>query len=264
MRQVTRIALAAAAALLAVARPSPGQAQTPDGASLFGLGATRVVLEARAQSLERFVQSASLSRATRAGFAREAGAIRSRLAIGDFTAGDRILLAVEDEKALSDTFSVGPGRVLTLPLIGDVPLGGVLRSELQAYLTHRLAQNLHAPAVRARAFVRLSIQGAVARPGYYAVAADALLSDPLMVAGGTTPDAEVTKLRIERDGQPIWGGQTLQKAIAEGRTLDEANLVAGDQYIVPRRHGAAVGEVLRFGGFLLSIPVTVYTLTRIF
>jgi len=165
---------------------------------------------------------------------------------------------------LSDTFTVGLGGQLTLPLVGAVPLGGVLRSELQEYLTRRLAQNLRDPEVRTRSFVRLSIQGAVTHPGYFGVPADALLSDAVMAAGGTTQEANVARLRIERNGKPLWEGKALQQAIAEGRTLDDAGLVAGDQYIVPRRGGATAGDVLRFGGVLLSIPLTIYSLTKIF
>ncbi len=260
----TRGAVVAALALCATVLPARARAQSGDAANPLGLGATRPALEARAARLEEAAQSATLARGARDDAARDAGAIRQRLADGDFKVGDRLLLAVEGEKELSDTFTVGLGRLLTLPLIGDVPLGGVLRSELQAYLTRRLAQNLRDPVVRAQAYVRLSIQGAVARPGFYGVPAMAPLSDVFMVAGGTTQEADLPKLRIERAGKPIWQGKALQQAIAEGRTVDEAGLVAGDQYVVPRRGGTSVGEVLRFGGVVLSIPITVYTLTRIF
>jgi len=71
-------------------------------------------------------------------------------------------------------------------------------------------------------------------------------------------------MRIERDGKPIWEGKALQQAIAEGHTLDGAGLVAGDQVIVPRRGGTTAGEALRVGGALLGIPITIYTLTKIF
>jgi hypothetical protein len=260
----TRVAIAVSVALLASTRPSPGQAQGRDAPNLVGLGATRQALTARAEGLEQAVKAGPLPKDVRADALREAANIRSRLAEGDFHVGDRILLAVEGEKELSDTFTVGPGRVLTLPLVGDVPLAGVLRSELQPYLMRRLAQNLRDPEVRARAFVRLSIQGSVARPGYYGIPAEALLSDALMAAGGTTQDADMRKLRVERAGEPIWQGKALQRAIAEGRTLDDAGLVAGDQYVVPRRGGGSVGDVLRWGGYLLTIPVTIYTLTKIF
>jgi polysaccharide biosynthesis/export protein len=261
MINCTRVAVVLA--LLASSPPSPGEAQGRDAVNLFGLGATRQTLAARAEGLERAVQSTSLPKDLRADAVQEAAIIRRRLAEGDFQVGDRILLTVEGEKELSDTFTVGPGRFLTLPLIGEVPLAGVLRSELQPYLSRRLAANLRDPEIRARAFVRLSIQGAVARPGYYGIPAEALLSDALMAAGGTTQDADMRKLRIERAGKPIWQGKALQQVIAAGRTLDDAGLVAGDQYVVPRRGGSSVGEVLRAMGYLLTIPVTIYTLTKI-
>jgi polysaccharide biosynthesis/export protein len=250
---ITRVTIAALVALLAAPRPAAGQ--VGDGSNALGLGATRQALEARAARLEQGAQSADA--------AREAAAIRTRLARGDFRVGDRIMLVVEGEPALSDTFSVGLGGQLTLPLIGNVPLEGVLRCELQDYLSRRLAQNLRDPDVRTRAFVRLSIQGAVTHPGYYGVPADALLSDALMAAGGTMPEANLARLRIERDGKPIWEGRALQQAIAAGRTLDGAGLVAGDQVIVPRRGGTSAADVLRFVGVLVTIPVTIYTLNRI-
>ena len=264
MTNVARVAISAAVALLAGARPSPGQAESRDAVPALGLRATREALEARAARLEQAAHRPELGNGRRADAEREAAALRTRLTDGDLQMGDRVLLAVEGEKELSDTFPVGPGRALTLPGIGDVPLAGVLRSELQAYLVRRLAQNLRDPVVRARALVRLSIQGAVARPGYYAVPAEALVSDALMSAGGPTAEAQLDQLRIERGGKAIWQGKPLQQAIAEGRTIDGAMLVAGDEYVVPRRGRINVGETLRFGVLVLSVPLTIYSLTRIF
>src|SRR3989475_5533136 len=208
---ITRVTIGAAVVLVALlGAVTPSAAQSGDRPTELGLGATRQALEARAVRLEQAGQPADA--------AREAAAIRTRLARGDFRVGDRILLIVEGEKELSDTFTVGLGGQLTLPLIGNLPLEGGLRSELQDYLLHRLAQNLREPEVRTRAFVRLSVQGAVTHPGYYGVPADALLSDALMAAGGTMPEANLARLRIGRDGKPIWEGKALQQVIAEGRT----------------------------------------------
>lgn len=264
MNAVTRVALVAAVVLFGAALPAPGQAQGHDASDRLGLGATRQALQARAARLNQTAQSTTLSRDVRADAAREAGAIEHRLAEGDFKVGDRILLVVEGEKELSDTFTVGLSRQLALPLVGDVPLAGVLRSELQPYLTRQLTQNLRDPVVRAEAYVRLSIQGAVARPGYYGVPAEALLSDAVMAAGGTTQDADMPQLRIEREGKSLWQGKALQQALAEGVTVDEAGLVAGDEYVVPRRSTLGAGEALRFVAFVLTIPITIFTLTQIF
>ncbi|HVH10254.1 MAG TPA: polysaccharide biosynthesis/export family protein [Gemmatimonadales bacterium] len=263
MTPTLRVLMVAAFALPAAATAA-AQAQSAAAASASALSATRAELEASAARLEQTARSPALGDAARVTAATAAARIRHRLGEGDFTLGDRIFVAVEGEKELSDTFTVGPGRVLAMPVIGDVPLAGVLRSELRAYLTHRLGQNLRDPTVRVSAYVRLSVQGAVAHPGFYGVPAEGLLSDAFMAAGGTTQEADLHKLRIERDGRPLWEGKALTEAIAVGQTIDQAGLIPGDQFVVPRRGATTVGEVLRFGGFLLSIPVTVYTLSKIF
>src|SRR6266513_2333202 len=178
MTLVSRSSIALGVVLL-VAGPLSGQA--------LGLGATRPGLEARAERLEQAAQSTDQPSAARTEAAREAAVIRQRLVDGDFKVGDRVLLIVEGEPILSDTFTVGLGAALTLPTVGEVSLAGVLRCELQDYLARRLGQNLRDPVIHARAYVRLSIDGAVVRPGFYAIPAEALLSDALMAAGGPTP-----------------------------------------------------------------------------
>jgi polysaccharide biosynthesis/export protein len=262
IRGLARVAVASAAAVLLGVRAAPAQARSADAPEALTLQATRETLEARARQLEDSARALHDRGAARDVLSR-AAAIRSRLAEGDFAVGDRVFLTVEGEKELSDTFAVGPGHVLTLPVVGDVSLAGVLRSELQGYLTRRLKRNLRDPVVRAIAFVRLSVQGAVAHPGYYEIPASAALPDALMAAGGTTQKAKVHDIRIERDGKVLTEGRALQQLIAEGRTIDEAGLLAGDELIVPTQ-GASAGEVLRFGAFLLGIPVTIFSLTRLF
>src|SRR5690348_4047544 len=85
-------------------------------------------------------RGAGVARLGRDGGARpEAALIRSRLESGDFQTGDRILVRVEGEPQLSDTFTVAPGPALELPQVGSLALSGVLRSELQSRLETHLA-----------------------------------------------------------------------------------------------------------------------------
>jgi protein involved in polysaccharide export with SLBB domain len=188
--------------------------------------------------------------------------LRARLADGDFQAGDRIRLRVEGQQVLSDTFTVGRDRDLTLPLAGVVSLRGVLRSELEPYLKQQLGNYLKYPMVRADALLRLSVQGAVARPGFYFVPPDAPLSDALVAAGGTIQKAKLGSARIERSGTAIWKGKPLQEAMAAGRTLEDAGVQGGDAFVVPG--GGDTQEHLRFVWLLVSLTGGVYGLTRIF
>ena len=105
---------------------------------------------------------------------------------------NRILLLVEGEPSLSDTFTVGLGSTLILPAVGDVSLVGVLRSELQDYLARRLGQNLRDAVVRARAYVRLAEResGPIPRPAGFSWP----WGDALRIIDDLAPDVRVINL----------------------------------------------------------------------
>jgi len=233
--------------------------------------ATRSALDSLAQRYEAIANAEDSTTAVRANARLQAAAIHARLTTGDFQGGDRIAIVVEGaespgaiEQQLSDTFVVGPQQEITLPAIGLVSLRGVLRSELTEHITQHIGRIIHDPVVHVRALIRVSIVGQVARPGYYAVPFDGLVSEALMVAGGPGPLAKVDELHITRGGQTLLGGATLQRAISQGRTLDELNLRGGDQFVVPGGKGSNVYEVVRTVSLLLTIPLTLYTLKKVF
>jgi len=150
-----------------------------------------------------------------------------------FQAGDRILLRVEGDSALSDTFTVVTGPALRLPDIGEISLAGVPRSDLEAHLTRELGRFIKDPVVQARALIRVSVVGQVARPGFYAVPIDLVLPDALMLAGGATQAGRVDRMSIQRGTVSLWDGDKLQAAIARGATVDELGMQAGDRLQVP-------------------------------
>jgi len=150
-----------------------------------------------------------------------------------FQTGDRILMRVEGDSALSDTFTVVAGPALRLPNIGEVSLAGVKRGDVEAHLTRELGRYLKNPVVQAHALVRVSVVGEVTHPGYYAVPIDLVLADALMLAGGATQQGRVDQLQIWRGSSSLWGGDRLQAAIARGATLDELGVRAGDRIQVP-------------------------------
>jgi len=195
------------------------------------------------------------------GAGAEATMIRSRLASGDFRAGDRIVVHVDGEPELTDTFTVGAGPALPLPRIGDVPLHGVLRAELQDRLTAAIARFVRGPVVRSRPLIRVLVEGEVAHPGFYPVSPDLPLAEVVTVAGGLTQRAKVRAMRVERGPDVIWGGVTLEHAIGRGATLDQLSLQAGDRVVVPGRGDAE--RTVRILGVLVGIPLTVFTVTRL-
>lgn len=179
-----------------------------------------------------------------------------------FQPGDRILLYVEGDSALSDTFTVVAGPALRLPILGEIPLAGVRRSDLEAHLTRELGRYIKHPVVQARALIRVSVVGEVTRPGFYAVPIDLVVADALMLAGGATQDARVDRLEILRDNSSLWSGSRLQTAIARGATLDELGIRTGDRIQVPRGQRADPESKWRILGLIVGTTVAVVALTR--
>jgi protein involved in polysaccharide export with SLBB domain len=212
-----------------------------------GLQLTRAELQQLLQRYEETVQSQAYTETLRKNAAAEIDLIRQRLAEGDLRVGDRIMLDVQGHPALSaDTFTVVSGRKIVLPQgFGDVPLEGVLRSELQAHMTTHMARFIRDPIVRARSLVRLQMEGAVASPGFYMVPSDVLLSDALMMAGGPVANANMERVQIKRSGDVIWDGDRLAEAIVVGRTLDQLSVRAGDVIDVPQKRSRL--DVMRNG-----------------
>jgi protein involved in polysaccharide export with SLBB domain len=244
-------------------RPVPAQ-QGPDWDASRVL-MSRAALEDLLARLEESAHSTAYSVALRNQATKEAAAVRERLEAGDFQTGDRIVLSVEGEPTLTDTVTVGPERVLTLPIVGDVPLTGVLHSELERHLTDAIGRFVRNPVVHARSLIRIAVLGEVGKPGFYTVPTETLVTDAVMLAGGPTKNAKLKAMRIVRgDDVAVWEGARLQEAIDEGRTLDQLSLVAGDRIEVPAHAGSifSVG-VLTAVEVLIGIPGTVYGLTHL-
>ena len=221
---------------------TPAVAQRADSVANRPL-ATRAELEAAGQ---------------RAGASDIAVRIKSRLTDGDFRRGDRIVLMVQGEPALTDTFVVGSQGDLMLPppTVGSLSLKGVLRSELEPKLMEYVGRFRTNAVVRAQPLIRLSIQGEVTRAGVYSVPADGRLADALMAAGGTTQFAKPNKVTIERNGEKIWEGASFET------DLDALTLRDGDQIVVDSKRPGGGTDRLRIAALLVSMAAGLYGLSK--
>lgn len=263
MNSLTRwISGGALAGVLALAGPAASQTQPSwDPAQLqmsrSGLGELR-------DRLAQAADSKAYSKELREQAKIQSELVARRLADGDFQVGDQIALLVEGEQALSGTFAVTSGGGLTLPMVGDISLKGVLRSELQSHITEHLSQFIRNPVVHTRSLIRISITGQVGKPGFYVVPSESLVTDVLMIGGGPAGGADITKIEVERNGKSIWGGNALQDAITQGRTLDQLSMRAGDRIVLPERRvsgGTPWRQVLTGIG---AVALVVRTFTRWF
>ena len=187
--------------------------------------------------------------------------LQMRLEHGDFFPGDRIYLEVRGLELPPDSIVVEQGPSVFLPNIGAISLRGVLRSELEGYLTEELARFIRDPVVRARAMIRLTMEGGVGRPGFHSFPADLPLGEAVMLAGGPIQNAELDKITVRRGDDQVLDRDEFQTAVAQGRSLDQLSIQPGDEVVVPVPGLNWKSEVFRYG---LAIVTTVFIGTRIF
>jgi len=247
------LALAVAAAPLESQGTTDGDATTNH--------ASRAHLEALAAEAERIASSADGNAALRAAKRAEAEAIRTRLREGDFRPEDRVVLRVSGDSALTDTFTVRAGRMLDLPNLPPVSLEGVLRGELQEHLTTHITRFVKAEGIEARPLIRLAVIGEVTRPGFYQLTPNRLVSDAVMLAGGPTSEADLTRMSVRRDTTELWEPDALRAAMREGRTLAQLDLGSGDEIIVGEKRER---DWLRTVSVVSGILLSVYGATRLF
>jgi protein involved in polysaccharide export with SLBB domain len=91
--------------------------------------------------------------------------------------------------------------------------------------------------------------------------AEMLLGEALMVAGGPTTNSNLDEVRIDRGTVRFLEGEALQEAIRNGLTLDQLNLQAGDQIVVPQRpSGGLLGTLGIIAGIAGSLGFLIFQL----
>ena len=238
-----------AASALAGASPAPralgAQQPTTTTATAAGavertvtvetLDATRPELTQLLDSALRRSENASAKPADRDKAKADVAAIRQRLDAGDFRAGDRFVALIVVDSVRRSEFTVREGPSIDLAPLPPLPLQGVLRSELQGALRTHLSRFYRNPEVRIDFLTRLSVTGAVAKPGVVSVPPDALVGDVLMAAGGPLPTANMEKVEILRNGRTLVDKKKFTQAAKEGVTLDRLGIRPGDEIRVAER-----------------------------
>ena len=249
----------ASVGLMGLARMGTAQlpgASVPLVTSTVAEGETRAQLEAEAKKAEAQHRTS------------EAWILRTRLQKGDFQDGDRIIVKLLGTAGLvalppNDTITLRAGKMLPLPQMSEVPLEGVLRSELTARLSSHIAKYIVDSSVSATPLVRMAVLGQVSRPGYYWIQADVLLSEVVMKAGGPLASADVGKMMIRRDGKVIWSPQDTRTALSDGMTIDRLHLRAGDElYVDDQQSGFPWKAVAQIVGPVFTIIFSLYRFTR--
>ncbi|HEY4099475.1 MAG TPA: polysaccharide biosynthesis/export family protein [Gemmatimonadales bacterium] len=222
---------------------------------------TRAELQAALDDIQRGLTSTAYSQALRMSKQAAADVIRDRLTNGDIHPADEIKVEVLTEPGLSATYTISPRGTLDLPGGVSIDMHGILRSEVQAYLTQQLKRVVNDPAVTATTFVRISMFGALNKPGFFQAPASRLMSEEIMIdAGGPANNVRWNKSTIKRGDRIIVDGDEFADAVQKGLTLDQLNVQAGDEITLATKPSAAlfwriIGGATALGGLVYLVHI---------
>jgi protein involved in polysaccharide export with SLBB domain len=254
-----RVCAVSSLVVAVVASPAVAQSSATDGESRRPpTAASRVQLDSLAARTEAAVDS-SATEERRLALRRYAVELRARLRNGDFQAGDRIVVVTRGDSTSVDTLTVQSDRTVTLQKLPPIALDGVLRSELPNYLAQQLHQYVKRDLVSATPLVRVGVLGEVVHPGYYRVPLQITLGDLLMVAGGPSPQADLTRVRVRRGQSTIIDEPNIRDAMVRGLPLSELGIDAGDEILLrapPQRNWGLIAQLV---GVATGIALTLHT-----
>jgi polysaccharide export outer membrane protein len=108
-------------------------------------------------------------------------------------AGDKLRIVVYGQEGLTNSYSVGAGGTITMPLIGSVQARGLTPAQLASRISDHLRNGyIREPYVAAEieAYRPFFILGEVAAPGQYPYVPNMTAESAVAIAGGFSPRAK--------------------------------------------------------------------------
>lgn len=182
--------------------------------------------------------------------------------------GDLIDISVYDVPELLLKVRVDASGFVSLPLIGDIKLGGLTVREAQLAIARELVRRQLVMKPEVSIFIEefatkgITVYGEVNSPGIYPLMGPHTLYDAISAAGGLTMNAGRTVTVLHSHGK---GGEEVIDLAAD-RTLQQKNvpIAPGDTVIVSKAGVVYVlGEVAKPGAFLMANNTSISLLKAI-
>lgn len=158
------------------------------------------------------------------------GADSAQLSSSSLGPGDLILVKIWREPDLSDTVQVDNAGLAVFPKLGPIKVTDIRPDSLERLLVRDYSRYLQNPSIRVTVMRRITIWGAVMRPGTYPVDLTMTITDALALAGGATPEGKSDKVELRRGSV-----RRVVDLSGEIRRVGDLSLRSGDQLVVPQR-----------------------------
>lgn len=180
---------------------------------------------------------------------------------GPYTLGrdDAIHVDVRNQAEFSGNFVVGFDGRIQYTYLGDIPVAGLTKYEVQQVLEQLLQQYVRVPSVNVTIVAYNSkvvyVIGEVSRPGKFVMRGDAIkLREAILAAGLPTPRAALRRVHVIKPDldTPRVRVINMKRILYKGRLKDDVDLSPGEIVVVPSTVWSTVNTFL---GQLLN-PVT--------
>ncbi|HLX11973.1 MAG TPA: polysaccharide biosynthesis/export family protein [Bacteroidota bacterium] len=166
--------------------------------------------------------------------------------------GDQIEISVWGYPEFQTTATVKEAGTITLPLAGDIQAAGLTKDQLIAATKVRLKEFIQGDpeitvSITNPSTLKISVLGAVTRQDNFPVTGDVTLLEILSTAGGSTPESDLSHIRIIRRGILKQTSEVnLAASIETGNFEGLPRVHPGDVVFVPKRENV----VRSFSDFL--------------
>src|SRR5262245_61324589 len=185
----------------------------------------------------------------------------NRLRAGD---GGRIIIwkdldnqaRVEDLGVAGDQLIDAAGNIM-VPSLGEVRAAGLTPQTLAEVLQQQL--EIKKIRIVCAPLIRVTVLGAVQRPGSYLVQPKESLWELITKAGSPSNESDVRKIQVIRGGRTV--NQNLLEAFEKAHSLEQMGVQSGDQIVVPGHGGFSSDDFFRYATFAMSLGIFVLALT---
>lgn len=171
---------------------------------------------------------------------------------GTLRPGDVVKLTIWREKDLSGELTVDENGTVVFPKLGPMHVTEIPPELLRDTLVALYQRYLVNPSIEVTLLRRVTILGAVRKPGVYPVDPTTTIADALALAGGVAPEGRMDRLELRR------GDERTGINIQVGTRIADSPIQSGDQLFVPEKSWLSrnVGALTTVFSVLTSVAVT--------
>lgn len=174
--------------------------------------------------------------------------------------GDIVRINVWGQPQFSGQFQINESGTIIYPMIGEIQIQGRTVGDLRDSIRADLEGIFNQPFVSVTPLFRIAVVGEVRAPGLLSVDPTLSLLDVVALAGGTSPDANLNKIRLMRQGEET--ELSFRSDAGSAQSLQDIGVQSGDQVYVPRK-GITTTEwmlLIQLANLLLGVAILVNTI----